>query len=257
MDRQFLDSRSSDRRSQDERSPDGEEFEQIPWSSLVAEQTAGVDRRVYLVIGVVAVLVAVVLGSRMIGGSTQPSPVNDLSIESAAPAPPRAEVAESPTSTVGVVVSEADLMADPRSLGSPERLLPVAIAEWFVTDYFTTDGSIETEKSIAALMSQIGTDDTQGLQRPPDGVYVEWARATNVAQIDGSSVRVSVLFRTIARTDDGFVRDPVSAVSVVIVTVGDESGVAGPPVTIPVPTPGQSLASVAQTADAEGEDSVP
>ncbi|GMQ97946.1 MAG: hypothetical protein BMS9Abin17_0450 [Acidimicrobiia bacterium] len=257
MDRQSLDRSSSDRRSVDERPSDGEEFEQIPWSSLVAEQAPGVDRRIYLMIGVVAMVVAVILGSRMIGGSTQPPPTGNSSAESSPPDPSRIDVAVSPPSTVGVVVSEADLMADRPTFDSPDRLLPVAFAEWFVTDYFTTDGSSETEKSVVALMSQRGTSDTQGLQRPPEGAYVEWARATSVIVIDESSVLVSVIFRTITRTDDGFVRDPVSAVSVVFVTEGDRFGVSGPPVTIPVPTVEQSPVSVAQQAAIEGPDNAP
>jgi len=255
MDRQSLDRPSSDRRSVDEAPSDGEEFEQIPWSSLVAEQAPGVDRRIYLMIGVVAIIVAVILGSRMTGGSTQPSPSANSSAES--PPPSRINVAVSPSSTVGVVVSEADLMADLPTFDALDRLLPVAFAEWFVTDYFTTDGSSETEKSIVALMSQRGVSDTPGLDRPPEGAYVEWARATSVTEIDGSSVLVSVIFRTITRTDDGFERDPVSAVSVVFVTEGDRTGIAGPPVSIPVPTFEQSPVSVAQQAATEGPDDVP
>lgn len=252
-----MDRQSLDRRSGDEGSSDSEEFEQIPWSSLVAEQPSGVDRRVYLVIGVVAVLIAVVLGSRMLGGSTQPLPTGGSSVESEAPDPSSMDVVASPSSTVGVVVSEADLMADRPTVDPLDNLLSVAFAEWFVTDYFTTDGSSETEKSIVALMSQAGDTEAQGVQRPPEGAYVEWARVTNVKQIDGSSVLVSVIFRTITRTGDGFVRDPVLAVSVVLVTEGDGSGIAGPPVTIPVPTLEQSPVSTARRAASESADDLP
>jgi len=241
------------RQSSDRQATDGEDFEQIPWSSLVAEQTTGVDRRVYLVIGVVGVLVVVMIGLRMIGGTTQPVPIASSPVASSTLDSSPIGAVASPSSTVGVVVSEADLMAN-QPIGDPpaDRLMSVAVAEWFITDYFTTDGSSETEKSIAALMPQNDTSDTQGLQRPPEGVYVEWARATNVAQIDGSSVRVRI-----TRTDDGFVRDPVSAASVVLVTESDRAGVAGPPVTIPVPALEQTSASVVQPAGLDDGDGVP
>ncbi len=119
MDRQSLDRQASSEQPVGERPSDGEEFEQIPWSSLVAEQTPVVDRRLYLIVGVVAVVVAVIFGSRMIGGSTQPLPTSDLSIESAPPELSRIDVVVPPTSTVGVVVSEADLMADQPTSDSP------------------------------------------------------------------------------------------------------------------------------------------
>jgi len=215
---------------------DDEEFEQIPWSSLVAEQTAGVDRRVYLAVGVVAVLVAAILGSRMIGGTTQPAPLALPPVEVEVPDTSRSEAMTTPSSTVGVVVSEADLMAALPTLDPTDSRLAVVFAEWFVTDYFTTDGSIETEESVAALMSLSSSPDPRELPRPPDGTYVEWARATDVAAADESSLAVRILFRTISSTSDGFVRDPVAAVSVSIVTSGDAAGVAGPPVTVPVPT---------------------
>lgn len=215
-----------------------EEFEQIPWSSLVADQTTGVDRRVYVVIGAVALLVAAILGSRVIGGSTQPAALELPSIEVVGPDASGPQSISAPSSTVGVVgvvVSEADLMAELPTVSSSDNLLAVTFAEWFVTDYFTTDGSLETEESVVAMMFKERSTDPRELPRPPDGSYVEWARATGVEAVDESSLAVAVLFRTIRSTSDGFVRDPVSAVSVLLVTSDEATGMMGPPVTIPVP----------------------
>ncbi len=212
---------------------DSEEFEQIPWSALVAEQNDGVDKRIYLAVGVVGVLIAVVFGTRLLGGSGgQPTPI-------VAPAPV-GEVAVPPetTSTTGVVVSEADLMA-----GAPD-VLPLeggleitAFAEWFVTDYFTTDGSPETARSLRALLAP-GSDVftlPHEADPAPAVVYVEWARALRVRFVGADDVEVDVAFRTITDEGEGFARDPVRAVTVTLLLTAGSSGITGPPIVIPVP----------------------
>lgn len=246
MDRRSFEAGSAGEPFNDADPLDSEEFEQIPWSSLVADQTSGVDRRVYVAIGVVALLVAAILGSRVIGGSTQPAALEVSPIEVVGPDASGPQSVSAPSSTVGVVVSEADLMAELPTVSSSDYRLAVTFAEWFVTDYFTTDGSLETEESVVAMMSREGSADPRELPRPPDGSYVEWARATGVEEVDESSLAVAVLFRTIRSTSDGFVRDPVSAVSVLLVTSGDATGMMGPPVTIPVPDLEQISASIDQ-----------
>ena len=47
---------------------DNEEFEQIPWSSLMTDKAEGVDPKVYIAVGVVGLVVAVIFGVRIFGG---------------------------------------------------------------------------------------------------------------------------------------------------------------------------------------------
>lgn len=211
---------------------DSEEFEQIPWSSLVAEQDTGVDRKVYLAIGVVGVLMAMVFGARLFGtSSSQPTPPPTVVSQ------PIVEIQET-TSTVGVVVSEADLMS-----GAPEDLLigndleVITIAEWFVTDYFTTDGSPETIRTVRAMLSP----EAGPLELPHDAdpapptTYVEWARATDVRAVAEDELSVDVVFRTITDSGEGFERDAVRAVTVTLLVTPGSAGIAGPPIEIAVP----------------------
>jgi hypothetical protein len=110
---------------------DSEEFEQIPWSSLVADKTQGVDKRVYLAVGIVGVIVALIFGSRLFGGSqTQPVPPLEA-------APQVLPAAPETTTSQGLIVSEADLMAAPTAeIPNTEDLRLSTFAEWFITDTF-------------------------------------------------------------------------------------------------------------------------
>ena len=214
---------------------DDEEFEQIPWSSLMADKGEGVDSRVYIAVGVVGVLVAVIFGVRIFGGSSsQPTPPVDT---------PAAQVSTStvPTTSQGLIVSEADLMAGPSGTASTaDALSQVAYAEWFVTDYFTVDGSSENERSLRQLLAPAASD----LLLPHSGdslmraTYVEWARSVGVRDIGGAEVEVDVVYRTITETDEGFVRDPMSAVVVTVRSAVADAGITGLPVPIDVPMPG-------------------
>ncbi|MCL1598473.1 MAG: hypothetical protein M3094_04770, partial [Actinomycetia bacterium] len=174
---------------------------------------------------------ALVFGARLFGGSSsQPTP------PAAAPQPP-VEITAT-TSTAGVVVSEADLMA-----GAPEvqpaggEFELIAIAEWFVTDYFTIDGSPETARSVRALLSPVaGTIDLPHEADPaPPITYVEWARATDSRRVTEGEFAVDVVYRTITDTGEGFERDAVHAVRVTLLVMPGSAGVAGPPIQIEVP----------------------
>jgi hypothetical protein len=214
---------------------DNEEFEQIPWSSLMPDKAQGVDPKVYIAVGVVGLVIAVIFGMRMFGGSsTQPAPPVET------PAAP-ATVATGSSTTVGLIVSEADLMAgSPGAVGEGLFLGQVAYAEWFVTDYYTVDDSSENERSLKNLLAQTAS----GLVMPHSGetsnpaTYVEWARSVDVRDIGGEQVEVAVVYRTITETDAGFVRDPVSAVVVTVRSSRTDAGITGLPMPIDVPMPG-------------------
>jgi hypothetical protein len=214
---------------------DNEEFEQIPWTSLMTDKAEGVSPKVYIAVGVVGILVAVIFGVRIFGGSSgQPTPPVDT------PAVPVSVVA-APTTTSGLIVSEADLMAGPTDAASEIlSLRSVAFAEWFVTDYFTVDGSSETERSLRELLvpaaSTLLLPHSDENQAPT--MYVEWARSVDVRHVGGALVEVDVMYRTITETDEGFVRDPVSAVVVTLRAGPVEAGIMGLPMPIDVPMPG-------------------
>ncbi len=220
---------------------DNEEFKQIPWSSLMTDKAQGVDPKVYLVVGIVGVVVAFIFGIRLFGGSgTQPTPPID------SPTAVVSSVARS-TTTAGLIVSEADLMAGPAESGvDTGTLRDVAFAEWFITDYFTVDGSSENERSLRALLAPTASN----LLLPQSGdeesasTYVEWARAVTVRDIGAGQVEVDVVYRTITETDAGFVRDPVSAAVVTVRSSPVDAGVVGLPVPIDVPMPGSPASSL-------------
>ncbi|MCL1594556.1 MAG: hypothetical protein M3132_09415, partial [Actinomycetia bacterium] len=100
----------------------------------------------------------------------------------------------------------------------------------------TTDGSPETQRSLDSVGVPDSSADESSVSRPEPGMYVEWARAIALTGSDDvGHETVDVVFRTISLSDDGFIRDPVAAVSVEVVTGDETAGIFGPPVTIPVP----------------------
>lgn len=199
---------------------ESEEFEQIPWASLVAEQETRVDKRIYIAVAVVGLLVVGVFGMRVLGGASQPQP----------PQPPSIEVTQTtidsskpvrvpPTS---MVIAEADIRAEePETVSTADRLSEVT-AEGFVTDWFTRDGSPETIRSILATLSASVTLDTLPHNEAAARVtWVEWAKTiTSEATIDGFDLTIA--YRAIRETADGFVRDPVATVVVSVVRNGDD-----------------------------------
>ncbi len=214
---------------------DSEEFEQIPWSSLTMDQSQPVDRRLYMAIGVVGVVVAAIFGARLLGGAA-PQPIPPEAV-----APQAVITAAETTSTSGLVVSEADLMAaSPVEPVDNLGLSAVAFAEWFVTDYYTTDGSPETSRSVTALFADsAGNPQLPHSMTPPPAVtYVEWARSTRLRLVGDGGVEVDVVYRTITESEEGFVRNPVRAVTVTMDVGSSDPGISGPPVEIAVPAIG-------------------
>ena len=132
-------------------------------------------------------------------------------------------------------------MAGPsNSVGESRVVRQIAFAEWFVTDYFTVDGSSENERSLRKLLAP----EASSLLLPHSGdtpipaMYVEWARSVDVRDIGDALVEVDVVYRTITETDAGFVRDPVSAVVVTVRSGVVDAGITGLPMPIDVPMPG-------------------
>lgn len=194
---------------------ESEEFEQIPWANLVAEQTDGVDKRVYIAVGIVGVILIAVFGMRLLGGSSQPLPSLPITAEV-----PPSTMAES-TPPTSMVIAEADLRADDASaMDSADRLVEIS-AEWFVTDWFTRDGSDETIRSIKAALSETIVLDAMPHETEGEPVtFVEWAKTIR-SEVTPNGVDVTIAYRAIRETNEGFVRDPVATVVVSLVRTGD------------------------------------
>jgi len=224
---------------------DNEEFEHIPWASLVAETR---DPRVrWLGVGV-GVVLAVVLGLvvvRVIGGGGGGTVVvpGESAAGATVAAPPAAEVPPVPVAittqppsprlyseaellvdgaaTIGpAVVDEADVMA---LLPQFEASAVAARAEWFVTDFFTVDGDVAGRESVRAALPAGAIEKVE----VGAGVsYVEWARVVAVEQTDVGRFTVTVVFRSLAGVDRvSLRRQPVRAVAVGIAI--DEAGAVG------------------------------
>jgi hypothetical protein len=136
---------------------ESEDFEQIPWASLVAEQEDGIDRRIYLAVGVVAVLVIVVFGMRLLGDGSQPPaaefPITATSTSSLADKVPDIDP---PTS---MIIAEADLrVEEPTPVRTSNTLVSVT-AEWFVT------GRSARSQRPMALRSPSCTGPSEGQKR--------------------------------------------------------------------------------------------
>lgn len=193
---------------------ESEEFEQIPWASLVAEQEDGIDRRIYLAVGVVGLLVIAVFGMRLFAGGSQPPPIEAAGSEQSTAS--IADVAIDRIPPTSMIIAEADLRTEePVSLQASDVLVGVT-AEWFVTDWFTRDGSPETIRSIRMAVSptlELGAMPHESEGEPV--TFVEWAKTVASAPT-AEGVEVTVVFRAIRETEDGFVRDPVRRVILVL-----------------------------------------
>ncbi len=209
---------------------DREEREEIPWSALVAEAESGVDRRWYVVATVVGVLVATVLGFRLLGGNPQPTPmaaVVDDPITSTTVGDP--EVTEP-----GLIVTESDLVAgDSRGTDRITEL----IAEMFVTDFFTNDGAAETTRSVVASVSPGLREEMEAVRSAmEDTTFVEWAKVFAIDPLDDGVAAVRVAYRAIVATADGFDRLPLAAVEVHVASEGG-SAASGTGAIVSLPTP--------------------
>ncbi len=202
-----------------------DEYEEIPWSTLLTEHRHGRAKTLYVAAAVIVAVVVGFVGIRWLtapGHGDQPAlgaPVETTTSEGVA--------VEAESSTTTAVLSEADLMAPGPAV---TELAAVARAEWFVTDYFTVDGPIP-EELISAFVNDAAVPDL------PDGSgagisYVEWARAFDVRPTI-SGYAVSVVFRSLTEESDGsFVRGPVRAVDVLVAVEEGETAIAELPIPI-------------------------
>jgi hypothetical protein len=189
---------------------EGEEREEIPWSSLVAQVDENTDKRWYIVAGIVAALVFAVAAIRFVGVTGQGGqPIPQAII------PDTTSTAASQETQATLVVAEDELTA--RSDEGPNTDVE-ARAEWFVTDFFTLDGSSETIRSIRQALSADLTDVVLPHEAGDgsEGRFVEWARVIALHDDGDEMFRVEVAYRSIVGTESGFERMPVEFVSLTI-----------------------------------------
>jgi hypothetical protein len=205
-----------------------DEYEEIPWSTLLSEHQQGRTKTLYLA---ATVIVAVVVGFVGIRWLTSPGHGDGGAVAAQADTTtvPGAGAVESTTTATSTtaILSEADLMAvEPSIL----ELSAVARAEWFVTDYFTVDGPLP-EELISAFVNDAMLPD---LPSPSDAdiSYVEWARAFDIRPTE-SGYAVSVVFRSLTEEPGGaFIRSPVRAVDVLVAVDDGETAIADLPIPI-------------------------
>lgn len=190
-----------------------DEYEEIPWSTLLSEHRQRRTKTLYLAAAVIVAAVVGFVGIRWLtapGHGDEPdfaAPVETTMAETAA------EVVAA-TTTTAAVLSEADLMAVQPSVA---EMAAVARAEWFVTDYFTIDGPLP-EELISAFVNDALLPDLPG-SADADISYVEWARAFDIRPT-ATGYAVSVVFRSLTEESDGaFARGPVRAVDVLVSTL--------------------------------------
>ena len=203
-----------------------DEYEEIPWSTLLSEHRQGRTKTLYLAAAVIVAVVVGFVGIRWLtapGHGDEPdfaAPVETTMAETAA------EVVAA-TTTTAAVLSEADLMAVQPSVA---EMAAVARAEWFVTDYFTIDGPLP-EELISAFVNDALLPDLPG-SADADISYVEWARAFDIRPT-ATGYAVSVVFRSLTEEPDGaFARGPVRAVDVLVAVDGGETAIAELPIPI-------------------------
>ncbi len=216
---------------------DSEEFEQIPWSGLVAQAQPAVDPRWYVAGGVVGAIVIVLLAMRMFSGSPAPEAAQVLALDAPVERTVPTVAVEPSVGVVEGAVTEADLMAiDESDVGQGDDNILRLVSEWFVTDYFTRDGSQETIESLerALMDDEVAADLPHHLDDAAE-MFVEWARAFAFEYSTENIVEVSVAFRTVHRGEDGFIRDPVRAVVVGIADWDTSPVVKGEPRDVDLP----------------------
>lgn len=202
-----------------------DEYEEIPWSTLLTEHRQGRAKTLYLAAAAIVAVVVVVVGFRWL---TSPGHGDDAALPTPFETSTTTATVEStaPSSTT-LVLSEADLMAMPPA---NSELSAVARAEWFVTDYFTVDGPMP-EELISAFVNDASLPDLPG-GADTDISYVEWARAFDIRPTE-RGYAVSVVFRSLTEEPDGsFIRSPVRAVEVLVAVEGDETAISDLPIPI-------------------------
>ncbi|HEU4750120.1 MAG TPA: hypothetical protein VFT54_03590 [Acidimicrobiia bacterium] len=186
---------------------DDEQFERIPWDQL--RPTTGGRRG--LIYALAAAIVAAAVSATLARNLAGPPPTTLPLAPTPTAAQPLTTTSLVPTVTTesATVWSEADLMAvHPDDL----RAEAAAIAEWFVADYFTADGSGGLEDQ---LRSMLPSEAPLPVHEPGYRSFVEWVRSVSAIEESPGQYLVQVVVRTLgALESSSYRRLPLRAVEV-------------------------------------------
>lgn len=220
--------------------PEGREetYESIPWDALVTDDARRRRRWLYLVAAVLVVgaLSAAIVRSLPTGGQ----PVADAGQVGVATSIPT-------TLTTTSVLDSTDALveADVQSTG-PAGQRAAAIASWFVSDYFTADGSELTRASLEGLLPpHVELPEHDASMRS----FVESVFPLTVEDAGNGLFRVVLVVRSLAAADgEEYHRQPARAVEMVVSP--DSSIVMDLPRPVPLPVPGDIESPVFESGDA-------
>lgn len=201
-----------------------EKHESIPWDALVTDDTD--RRRRWVAMGAAGLVAAAVAAStaRVLfpAGIAAPPPT-------AVSSPASVPVSSAPAET-GPPLSESDLLA---ATPGEEALLASAHAVWFVSDFFTLDGSEVTRSSVARRLP------AGSAPAAPDRAqrsFVESAIPVVVTEVTEARYVVTVVVRSLTDPDgEGYRREPARAVEVVVDVGGKAPAVVDLPRPVPLP----------------------
>jgi hypothetical protein len=191
-----------------------EVYERIPWETL---EPKGGDRQwmVYAIAG--AVTLGALAYSFTRNQPVTPVPTSAPPVAATVTAPAAsATTAATAEATSPMVVAEADLYAV-----DPERVVDrvAAHAEWFAVEYMAFDGTEQSRETLETLLPEgvpppQAEDETQ--------VFVDWARASQVTQVDELTYQVEVLVRSLASSGDSTFSRQATRVLTVDIELTDE-----------------------------------
>ncbi|MEX0698651.1 MAG: hypothetical protein WD354_02855, partial [Acidimicrobiia bacterium] len=177
---------------------DDEQFERIPWDQL--RPTTGGRRG--LIYALAAAIVAAAVSATLARNLAGPPPTTLPLAPTPTAAQPLTTTSLVPTVTTAsaTVWSEADLMAvHPDDL----RAEAAAIAEWFVADYFTADGSGGLEDQ---LRSMLPSEAPLPVHEPGYRSFVEWVRSVSATEASPGQYLVQVVVRTLGAVESSSYR---------------------------------------------------
>jgi hypothetical protein len=164
-----------------------------------------------LIYALAAAIVAAAVSATLARNLTGPPPTTLPLAPTPTAAQPLTTTSLVPTVTTSsaTVWSEADLMAvHPDDL----RAEAAAIAEWFVADYFTADGSGGLEDQ---LRSMLPSEAPLPVHEPGYRSFVEWVRSVSATEASPGQYLVQVVVRTLGAVESSsYRRLPLRAVEV-------------------------------------------
>jgi hypothetical protein len=195
-------------------------YESIPWDALVADDAQRRRRWLYLAAAAIVIGALSAAIGRSVPAPEEPMPVaTTTTVQTLEQAPP---------STAPLV--EADLRpADVEDV----REMAAGVAVWFLSDYFTIDGSDVTGAAVVALLPE-----HVSLPAPDPVVrsFVETVIPVSVEPLDSGRYRVVAIVRALQAPDGRtYLRQPARAVELFVQATAEGVGVVDLPRPVALP----------------------